>query len=54
MTNAQRKVVQVVGIVLAPVFFLVGAYHDNGLLMLVAPVVSVGVGAFVWAGRDKE
>ena len=52
MTAAQRKVVLVIGIVLAPVFFVAGVVENSILVSLAGPVVSIGVGIFVWAGRD--
>ena len=54
MNNSQRKIVLSLSIVLAPVLFLVGVEENEIMLGILGPIVSIAIGIFVWAGRDKS
>jgi len=52
MNTTQRKIVLIVSVILAPLFFLWG-WGEGSPMAIVAPVASVGIGIWVWSGRDK-
>ena len=54
MNDTQRKIILVVGFVLAPVLFWGGVLAETRLVAFAGAVVSIGVGLYVWAGRTKD
>ena len=54
MTNAQRKLVLTLGMLLAPVLFLYGLLENSLLILFGGPIVSIGFGFYFWMGRSKE
>ena len=54
MNDTQRKIILVVGFVLAPVLFWGGVFDESRLVAFAGPLVSIGVGLYVWAGRTKD
>ena len=54
MTNAQRKVVLIVGILFAPILLVYGLTEDSFIITVGGPFLSVGLGIYSWVGRDKQ
>ena len=54
MSNAQRKVVLIVAILLAPLLILYGMGENSFLIAFGGPILSLGLGIYVWVGRKKE
>jgi len=54
MSNTQRTVVLIVGIMLAPILYLYGMDVHSTLIILGGPIASVGLGIYFWVGREKS
>jgi len=53
MNNSQRRILLVFSIILASLFGLAGWFGEMAMMFLFGPPVSIAIGLFVWAGRDK-
>jgi len=54
MSNTQRKVVLIMGIILAPFIAFYGFQEDSALIVFGGPILSVGSGIYFWVGREKS
>lgn len=61
MSNGQRRLILIAAIAFAAIQLLVGfrtfmedSEGQNLFAILPAPLVSLGIGLFVWMGRDKS
>ncbi|MBI5394034.1 MAG: hypothetical protein HZA91_01925 [Verrucomicrobia bacterium] len=53
INNAQRKMILIVGIVLAPLLLFWGLLERREWVAVFGPIISIGVGFFFWLGREK-
>ena len=54
MSNTQRTIVLIIGVLLAPILFVYGAQgRDNAFIMFGGPILTIGLGIYVWVGREK-